>query len=153
MTPERRRSLFLLIGAALAFCAWIGWLSYLAVTASRPIVLSQPQFLVSQLDVTAELTGTAEHPEDTAQVMSVVYPRSQKELENNKIEVMNLPELTPADGWAGPGVYILPLQKLENGNYRVAPIPRSPGFSGRDHPRIYPATPQTLEQLRQIRAE
>jgi hypothetical protein len=150
MTPERRRSLFLLIGAALAFCAWIGWLTYLAVTASRPIVLSRPQFLVSQIDVTAELSGTADHPNAEVTVIDV-YSKPKEKLA--KIEVTNLAELTPADGWAGPGVYILPLQKLENGNYRVAPIPRSPGFQGRDHPRIYPATPQTLEQLRQIRAD
>ncbi len=154
MTPPRR-SLALLIVAALLFVGWIGWLGYLALTATQPIVLSRPQFLVSQVDVEADLTGNADHPEESVTRAAVLWVREPKDSAlkgQPTVVVSNLPRVTAADGWSGPDRYILPLIKEDDGTYRVAPIPRSPGFPGRyDHPRIYRATPQTLEQHRQMR--
>jgi hypothetical protein len=147
MTRERQR--LLLIVAIVAFCAWIGWLAFLAFTTSRPTVLSRPQFLVSQYDVTAELTGEPERPASSVKVVRIYKQPNAELAENSSITVFNLPQVTTDDGWNGPGVYILALQK-EDGGFRVAPIPRSPGFPGRERPRIYPTTPQTLEQLTEI---
>jgi len=39
------------------FLAWISWLAYLAATTTHPLVLSRPQFLVTDLDVIAEVGG------------------------------------------------------------------------------------------------
>jgi hypothetical protein len=51
-------------------------------------------------------------------------------------------------------LYIVPLIPDGKDTYRVAPLPRSPGFlgpSGRTgRPRIYPVTPQTRMQLDSI---
>ena len=55
----------------------------------------------------------------------------------------------PGENYQGPGEYILPLERLGENGYQVVPLPRSPGFpSGR--PRIYPSTPQTREQVKEI---
>ena len=47
---------------------------------------------------------------------------------DSTLEIGNLPLLTQADGWTGPGCYLLPLEHVR-GTYRVAAIPRSPGFA------------------------
>ncbi len=47
------------------FLAWIGYLVYLAATATRPVVLSRPQFLAADLYVIAELRDGAAVPDPT----------------------------------------------------------------------------------------
>jgi hypothetical protein len=143
--------------AATLFAAWIGWLVYLVVEmksslppgATRQVVLSRPQFLVSSLDVIADVpTITADPAEVT--VREVAWPKDKEaqELVGKKIQVSHLPECR--EDWVGPGEYILPLMRLGEQGYQVVPLPRSPGFpSGR--PRIYPATPHARQQLQEIR--
>jgi hypothetical protein len=63
------------------------------------------------------------------------------------IEVKNLAECKK--DWTGKGRYIIPLLK-DGDNYRVAPIPRSPGF-GSGAPRMYPDTAETRDQLHALR--
>ena len=43
--------------AAVLFVGWIGYLGFLVRTTRHPIVLSRPQFLVSQKDVIATYKG------------------------------------------------------------------------------------------------
>ncbi len=52
MDPIRKSNpqLGRLILAAALFVAWIGMLAILAATTTRPVVLSRPQFLVSDFD-------------------------------------------------------------------------------------------------------
>jgi hypothetical protein len=144
-----------LLLATLLFAAWIGWLVYLTGTTPRPIdssrpqpwILSRPQFLVSSLDVIAQVDGTSDKP-GTATVVDVHWPQGDqaRQLIGKTISVSNLSECR--EDWSGPGEYILPLIERHD-EYRVAPQPPSPGFAtGR--PRIYRATPLTLGQLRQI---
>ena len=143
--------------AAAAFAAWIGWLVYLVYSmesslppgASRPVVLSRPQFLVSSLDVIADVHEIQTDPSEVT-VRQVLWPdtKDAQDLIGKQIRVSHLSECR-AD-WLGPGEYILALQSLGPKGYQVVPLPRSPGFpSGR--PRIYPSTPDTREQLREIR--
>lgn len=142
--------------AAVAFAAWIGWLVYLVYSmestlppgVSRPVVLSRPQFLVSSLDVIADLREINTDPAQVT-VRRVVWPETKEaqDLVEKQIPVSHLPECR-AD-WLGSGDYILALQSLGPKGYQVVPLPRSPGFaSGR--PRIYPSTPDTQEQLQVI---
>lgn len=136
-----KRAVLRLVLAIVLFAAWIGWLAHLALTASRPIVLSRPQFLVSNLDVIAQLTSpdAAEVP-----VQGVHWPPAAKaRFEGKKLRIANLAECA---GWAGPGPYILALTGSGE-NFRVAPTPPSPGYSGLGQPRIYPLTPETEQQL------
>jgi hypothetical protein len=133
--------------AVVLFVSWVGYLGYLAWATSHPIVLSRPQFLVSNLDVIAHVEPSEAGVKVT--VDKVHWPRTEeaKKLEGSQIEVA---ELTDAAGWNEPGTYILPLTRDTKGTYRVAPIPPSPGYN-RAVPKIYVANPQTLYQLETIR--
>jgi hypothetical protein len=143
--PAFRRFLFF----AALFLIWIGWLAYLAVTATRPIVLSRPQFLVSQLDVIAEVHSNNGKPVLEVDVREVHWAaKGIDKPAGKKISVVNLDK---CDGYAGPGPYILPLTKDKGDQYQVAKIPLSPGFNpSSSKPRIYPETPETLRQLQSI---
>ena len=75
------------------------------------------------------------------------------ESEGKTIKVAHLEDC--AEDWKGPGSYIVPLVKQGKDTFTVAAVGRSPGFppprGGEKEPRIYriyPATPQTLEQLK-----
>jgi hypothetical protein len=135
-----------LILAVSLFVIWTGWLVYLTITTSRPVVLSRPQFLVSQLDVIAPLEKPSGAITEIT-VKEVYWPESEKKWVGKTI---NVEGLSRCDGFIGPGDYILPLTR-DGDRYRVTPLPRSPGFSGTmAKPRIYPITPQTRWQLKQI---
>ena len=60
---------------------------------------------------------------------------------------MTVVNLSAAEGFRGPGRYVVPLEGGENDKYLVAGLPRSPGF---DHFAlfIYPDTPVTRKQLK-----
>jgi hypothetical protein len=140
--------------AALAvFIAWLGWLLYLAVITAHPIVLAEPQFLVSSLDVIAEVPSVKEGDVEVT-VREVHWPSAERDkLVGKKVRVTNLDQCK--DDWHGADeLYILPLMPDGKDTYRVAPLPRSPGFGGATsragRPRIYPLTPQTRMQLDQI---
>jgi hypothetical protein len=141
--------------AGVLFAAWIGWLVSLVYSmkasvppgGSRPIVLSRPQFLVSSLDVSADVPAIDADPAEVT-VREVFWPNTEQDLVGKRLKVSHLSECR--EDWLGPGEYILPLERLGENGYQVVPLPRSPGFpSGR--PRIYPSTPQTREQLKGIR--
>jgi hypothetical protein len=149
-------TLRLLLAAAL-FAAWIGWLVHLVYSlksslppgATRPVILSRPQFLVSSLDVIADVEAIDRDPAEVT-VREVAWPKTKEgqDLIGKKINVNRLPECR--DDWVGPGEYILPLMPFGEKGYQVVPLPRSPGFpSGR--PRIYPVMPQTRRQFQEIR--
>ena len=157
----KRFAVLRLVLASLLFAGWIGWLVYLAKTKSRPVVLSRPQLLVSDLDVIARVDDPGKKV-----VVEEVYAWHGKDAplaKGDTVEVDKLGECrrlpnddeaaadVPPD-WKGPGLYILPLRKKLDGGYEVAPIPASPGFtlSPRDPEprRIYPLTDETLAQLR-----
>ena len=154
MQPNRAdtRQGWRLILAAGLFIAWIGWLTYLAATATRPVVLSRPQFLVSELDVIAQVSQGAHGPEREVTVEEVHRPAQEnEELKGKKITVLNLDSIEERDGYSGPGPYILPLKKTDADTFVVVSPPMSPGFEPmKPRPRIYRATPETLQQLDSI---
>jgi hypothetical protein len=131
------------------FVAWLGWLLFLVLTTSRPIVLSRPQFLVSSHDIIAELTDADGKPSEVVLVQEVHWPKGEagQKLLGDKLTVANLPE---TEGFVGVGVYILPLTKDSKGQFVVAPLPPSPGFDAVGRPRIYPLTDEARKQLEQI---
>jgi hypothetical protein len=143
--------------AVVLFATWIGWLVYLVYSmkaslppgATRPVVLSRPQFLVSSLDVIAFVPSIEIDPVGVT-IREVAWPQTTaaQELVGKDIEISRLPDCR--EDWIGPGEYILALEPSGDKHYQVVPLPRSPGFpSGR--PRIYPSTPQTRTQLPEIR--
>jgi hypothetical protein len=140
----------LLAVAAGLFAAWIGYLAFLALTTSHPVVLSRPQFLVADFWVTARVDDL----NGPVQVGEVMYVREEKKdqapAEAATIDVRNLSDCKRA--WTGPGQYILPLVR-RGGSYAVSAIPRSPGYEPLDlrhkgdEYRIYPDTPRTRAEV------
>lgn len=150
----RSARLRLLVGAV-AFLAWIGFLAYLVATASRPIVLSRPQLLVSNLDVIAQVgQQPGGGPDPAVKVVEVYWPKAEGEkLQDQTVKIENLADVGAAQGWQGPGLYILPLTQTgrdEDRRWRVTPTPPAPGLHSSGQPRIYLATSQSRQQLETI---
>jgi hypothetical protein len=144
-----RPAVIRLLLAALLFFGWIGYLSYLAATAGHVIVLSRPQFLISNLDVIAAVERPEGEAEPRVKILEVHWPRDAeaRNLEGTTIPVADLAECV---GYAGPGTYILPLTKDTKGTYHVTPTPPSPGYERVGPRTIYPLTPETRHQLEQM---
>jgi hypothetical protein len=134
-----------LIVAVLALFAWIGYIAYQALTYGRFPVVSHAQLLISTLDVIAEVdAGPGGQPEPTVHVVEVHWPPGKRDIAGKNLSVVNL---SAANGFQGPGHYILPLVGGEHGNYTVAGLPRSPGFDRANALFIYPDLPITRKQL------
>src|SRR5437870_5516115 len=117
----KRFAVLRLVLASVLFAGWIGWLVYLAATKSRPIVLSRPQLLVSDLDVIAQV----DDPTQKVVIEEVYAWRGQEDppAVGATLDVANLDKChrVPRDDesdndvprdWRGPGLYILPLHKV-----------------------------------------
>lgn len=135
MTPRVR-----LIVAAALFLGWLTWLSVTALTKSRAPVVSHAQAAVADVAVVADLTaGEGGAPAADATVtesLSAGGPAA------GPIEVA---ELTKAQGFAGPGKYLLLLSKTGSG-YRLTDQQPWPGANL--GPRVYPWTDATADDLR-----
>ena len=120
--------------AAGLFLAWIGWLAYLVVkTRENPVILARPQFLVADLWVRGHLEGNDNRPDAKIVVREVFWARDKEDqgLVEKQVTVQDLDKVGRDLGWAGPGDYLLPLQKSKagkNSDLRLAPMPPSPGF-------------------------
>jgi len=152
MQQKQRPSIAPLAVAAGLFAAWIGYLAFLALTTSHPVVLSRPQFFVADLWVVADV----ESPDGPVTVREVVYAvppaRAAAPKEGAVIRVRNLADCKKEG--ASQGRYILPLVPDEK-DFRVPAVPRSPGYPpaaqrGPEY-RIYADTPETRAQLRDMR--
>jgi hypothetical protein len=161
-----------LAATAVLFFSWIGWLGFEVL--HRPTVPARAPFLVADLNVIAYVKDLNE----PVKVEDIVWAKdpADKDLRGTEIRVANLSRCRP--DWLGPGEYILPLLKAGAGSYEVADatglteaekkqwmepghggLPsRSPGYDpGVDRqtkttrpPHIYPLTPETLRQVREI---
>jgi hypothetical protein len=173
--PQRKPSAWPAVVTGLLFVGWIGYLLYLVLDLQHgpggaPVVLSRPQFLVSELDVVAHLDDDS----GKAVIEKVLSSKlaENSELVGTTIFLTNLSDCkpfarepqkdsdVPAD-FTGPGSYILPLRSAPQAaagrspSYEVVPTPPSPGYTGyrknRAGPaRIYPANKETLAQYHRI---
>jgi hypothetical protein len=144
------------------FAGWLGYLGLLVLTrpvtaAGWPLVVSRPQILTSQIDVVAEI----DDPGGDVVVEEVLWPEKAPLKKGDRVRVGRVEECRPMErrageptpkDFSGPGRYLVPLRQLAPGKYEVAPVPPSPGFQGANEPvRIYPATPESLAQYREVR--
>jgi hypothetical protein len=143
-----------LIVAAGLFVAWIGFLAFLAATTTRPVILSRSQFLVSEVDIIAQVNQGPHGPDPQVIVDQVYWPPPENDkLKGKQIVIKNLPMIEKHDGWVGAGRYILPLRKNNGDSFEVVPLPMSPGFEPlKSRTRIYRETSETLRQLQEIEA-
>jgi hypothetical protein len=151
-SPRRRLALAATI---LAFMLWIGFLTFLAATTSHPVVLSRPQFLVSNLIVIAHVEGR-EYPEPAVEVLQVVWP-SEREAGLKAPTKLTIDNVKLSRGWEGPGEYVLALTRQASVT-KVTPVPPSPGFPANaaqqaDRLRIYRDTPNIRQQLTEIETQ
>jgi hypothetical protein len=168
-----------LLLTAVLFLGWLGYLSYLVICRphapggllgafeGRPLTLSRPQFLVSTLDVVAQISGDKG---EKVLVEEVLYPKSNAPVKpGDEIQVENIDRCrplsdplakvtTPPPDYSGPGTYLLPLQPLdadEKRRFEVVPTPPSPGFPTSQGvnlgpPRLYPDTPEMRAEYHEI---
>lgn len=156
-----------LILTILLFGGWLGYLGYLVVCRphtpggllgafeGRPLTLSRPQFLISTLDVIADVSGdNGEH----VVIKEVLFPEKDAPVKPGETIAVEHIEECQGD-YTGPGTYLLPLQILEGGKgarrFQVAPTPPSPGYPTLQGvhvgpPHIYPATDEMRAEYRQI---
>jgi hypothetical protein len=152
--PQWRLTLVLAL-----FVGWLLCLGYLAAISQDRVILSRPQLLASDLYLVAEVSGDASAPLAEV-VVHEVYPEgaAPQLVPQTRLVLANLPQVGREQGWRGPGLYILPVQrKQEQGQekYLLTPIPPSPGFpleAGAEvhrFLRLYPASAGTRRQLQQ----
>jgi hypothetical protein len=117
--------------AASLFVAWLGYLLLLVLGSRHTIVLSRPQFLVTNLCVVADLTDDGDgKPARTVKIDRVFWSSRPVDLTGAQLEIANLPDAA-AQGYAGPGKYILPLRERSpkpGPIYQIAIVPSSPWY-------------------------
>src|SRR5262249_28297412 len=112
----------------------------------------------------AEVGEENGRPDPHVKVVEVLWAQDKADLELQSLQVTDLDRKAPGHGWKGPGRYLLPLEKKadspEGTVYKLAPVGRSPGYppprnamaSSPGPDLIYPVTPETLRQEKEIRA-
>jgi hypothetical protein len=115
------------------FLAWIGFLFYLVVRTRDPVILSRPQFLVSNLVVLAEVKEDKGRPAPNIKIKEVLRSAdpSDQSLAGTEIQVEDLADCLKPQGWDGAQTYIVPLVKRKEDQaavYQVTPLPVVPGY-------------------------
>jgi hypothetical protein len=154
---------------AVPFVLFVGWMAYLAWLVTNrplqetgyPLVVSQPQVLVSEIDIIGEVGEREEGFPATVKVVEVLYDKTGKGPKvGDVIQVDGLAschpvkrsESDPPNDWNNPGEYLIPLgtKHPRTGRYAVAEVPPSPGFHQAGLQRAYPATAEVLAQYHRI---
>jgi hypothetical protein len=140
-----------LVIAAALFLGWIGWLAYAVSQKGKAAVLSRAQLTAADLVVGDVTIGADGLPNTTVKVAQVI--RGEGVQSGQTIDVLNLRAAMPpgANGFPGDGQYLLPLVG-DGKTYRVAGLPRSPGYTPPqpERPVIYPWNGDTQTQLREL---
>lgn len=140
-----------LIVAAAAYLGWMAWLGYAVLGRGTVPLVSRAQITGASLLVVAELSSGQDNlPQPTAKVVEVL--RGEGPTAGEDVEVTNLPASKPPDRqhFPGGGAYLLPLTPNGDGKtYRVAGLPRSPGYEATtpERPVIYPWTDDVRKQV------
>lgn len=136
--------------ALIAFLAWLTWLAVAVAQKGTSPVVSRAQLAAASHLVVCKVTvGDDGLPAITATVVESLSGPTLRPGE--VIEVLNLNSAMPpgASALPGEGEYLLPLVG-DRGTYRVAGLPRSPGYEAAEtvRPAIYRYDAATRAQLR-----
>ncbi len=141
--------------AALAFAGWLTWLALAVWQKDAPDKVSRAQLTAADSLLVAEVTaGEDGLPQTKVKVVQRLAGTGPKVGED--ITVANLPSaVVPGKGFTGAGQYLLPLTGGDLGLYRVAGLPRSPGYEETNPklPSIYPWTAAVQAQLKSLKYE
>jgi hypothetical protein len=111
--------------AATLFVAWLLYLLSLVIVSRQTVVLSRPQILVADLTVIAKVSDEGGKPSPSVEVRGFMGDEADEVLIGKTISIPNLPAAAH-QGYAGPGVYIVPLRKhvfKDTVQYAVAALP------------------------------
>jgi hypothetical protein len=127
-----------LVIAAVAFIGWLTWLGFAVMQRGTVPLVSRGQITGATYLVVAEVTrGGDGLPAPTAKVTEVL----RGAIPAGEIEVLNLPSARAPGAEDSPegGLYLLPLTG-DGKTYRIAGLPRSPGYEPATpaRPVIYP---------------
>ncbi len=119
--------------SALLFLAWIGFLAYLVARTRDPVILSRPQLVVSSVVLLADVKELSGRPAPTVAVTKIAWALSDEDnaLAGSQLTIEGLADVGKAEGWRGPGTYILPLTKRKTNagyTFTVTSLPLSPGY-------------------------
>ncbi|HEY2786306.1 MAG TPA: hypothetical protein VGJ05_15170 [Fimbriiglobus sp.] len=142
----------LLLAAAAAFLGWIGWLAYAVYKAGTVPIVSRAQLTAATNLLVVDLTLNGDQPAAKTKVLEILSGDGVKV--GDEIEIENLPgALIPGDKpLPGPGAYLVPVVKVGEKRFRVAGLPRSPGYDAAvpGTPNIYPWVDNVKIQLRTL---
>lgn len=150
----RPRRIYIAVTAAV-YLAWLGWLGYAVYGArwapDRTPTVSRAQLVAATHLVVCDVSvGPDGLPAVQATVAEVVRGDGVKA--GDAVEVWNLPSALPAGSDGLPaGRYLLPLVG-GGGGYKIAGLPRSPGYEPAQgvRPVVYRWTPGLEAQLRAL---
>lgn len=141
--------------AALLFVGWLAWLAAAVWQKDNPDKVSRAQLTAAEAVVVAEVTAAEDGlPQPKAKV--VIRLSATGPAAGTEILVPNLPSaVVPGKGFPGAGRYLLALAGGDLGVFRVAGLPRSPGYEETSPklPTVYPWTPEVQAQLRKLKYE
>ncbi len=122
--PKARPIVFGLI-----FLAWIGFLFYLVVSAPTDI-LSRPQLLASPVCIVGKVRDDDGKANPEIEIVEFLHGPKFKKV-GGKITLRDLASVSKAQGYRGPGQYILPLSEGPDGALELAAVPRQTARTGR----------------------
>jgi hypothetical protein len=145
-----------LVAAALALAAWLAWLAVAVANKGTVQIVSPAQLTDATHIVLATVTANdAGEIRTKVKVIRTLRGPANDPVED-EIEVDRLDKAVtplPVNGSRGiaPGDHAIALVRTPFG-FRVAGLPRSPGFEGAqfDRPIVYPWTPDVKAQLKAL---
>ena len=149
------RARLLCVLALAAFVGWLGWLGAAVYQAryapGRSPVLSRAQLTAATYLIVADVSVDPEQlPAPTVKVVEVLKGDNPPAV-GSTVEVLGLRSAKPPGpgDFPGPGTYLLPVVG-DGKTFRVAGLPRSPGFEATqgDRSPIYVWNDETKAQLR-----
>jgi hypothetical protein len=142
--------------AALAFFSWLAWLAFAVAKKGTVQILSRAQLTEATHLVVATVSTNESGDADSLVTIQKVLRLPAGEKLPDTLDIPRLDKAVtplPIDGSRkiGAGVFLIPLLKLENG-FRIAGLPRSPGFEGTtlERPIVYPWTDDVKKQLKAL---
>jgi hypothetical protein len=138
-----------LIVTATAFVGWLGFLGYLALGQTKPIVLSHSQLLVATHVVQAEVALDDDGKPSRRVIVKESYGKQQ--IAETEITIDNIKEARLPGGKpiAATGSYLLPLERIGLTKYRLVGSPS--GQSQELMGRLFTVYPWNAEVERQLR--
>lgn len=135
-----------LIVAAVLIVGWLGYLGYLALGQSKPIVLSRSQLLHATHFVKADVALDAGNKPNAS--IKVVDSFGRNRIADETVEVVNVADVRLPDGKPLPaGTFFLPLVAIGPQKYRVvSPL----GPESQAKVTAYPWSDDVERQVREL---